>query len=123
MALAKMISVDRDALICDMAETYHIYDLRGLPGRMLAVLAFGLRADSRIIQRLNKQEFSTETMLLASIADRLGLLVWHQTRDGQRGVNRPQSIIEAMTGGQTETIGFASPEEFEEARRRIIYGD
>ena len=116
MALAKMISVDRDALICDMAETYHIYDLRGLPGRMLAVLAFGLRADSRIMQRLNKQEFATETMLL-------GLLVWHQTRDGQRGVNRPQSIIEAMTGGQTETIGFASPEEFEEARRRIIYGD
>lgn len=92
MALAKMISVDRDALICDMAETYHIYDLRGLPGRMLAVLAFGLRADSRIMQRLNKQEFATETMLLATIADRLGLLVWHQTRDGQRGVNRPQSI-------------------------------
>lgn len=48
---------------------------------MLAALAFGLRADSRIMQRLNKQEFSTETMLLATIADRLGLLVWHQTRD------------------------------------------
>lgn len=122
MALARMISVDRDALICDMAETYHIYDLRGLPARTLAVLASGLRANSRIVMRLSEQQASMDTMLLAAIADRLGLLVWAQTKDGQRGLNRPASIVEALTENEPVTEGFATPEEFETARRRIIYG-
>lgn len=122
MALAKMISVDRDALICDMAETYHIFDLGGLPATTLATLAFGLRADSRIMMRLNEQDFPMESMLLAAIADRLGLLVWAQSRDGQRGINRPTSILDAFTGGSGEAQTYASAEEFEEARRRIVDG-
>lgn len=123
MALAKMISVDRDALICDMAETYHIYDLRGLPARTLATLAFGLRADSRIKMRLSDQPLRVNTILLAAIADRLGLLVWAQTEDGRRGRNRPQSIIDALTGAENGPQGYSTPEEFEAERRRIINGN
>ena len=123
MALAKMISVDRDALICDMAETYHIYDLRGLPARTLATLAFGLRADSRIKMRLSDQQLRVNTILLAAIADRLGLLVWAQTEDGRRGRNRPQSIIDALTGAEDAPQGYSTPEEFEAERRRIINGN
>lgn len=123
MALAKMISVDRDALICDMAETYHIYDLRGLPARTLATLAFGLRADSRIKMRLSDQPLRVDTILLAAIADRLGLLVWAQTEDGRRGRNRPQSIIDALTGAEDAPQGYSTPEEFEAERRRIINGN
>lgn len=123
MALAKMISVDRDALICDMAETYHIYDLRGLPARALATLAFGLRADSRIKMRLSDQPLRVDTILLAAIVDRLGLLVWAQTEDGQRGRNRPQSIIDALTGAEDAPQGYSTPEEFEAERRRIINGN
>ena len=66
MALAKMISVDRNALICDMAETYHIYDLRGLPARTLATLAFGLRADSRIKMRLSDQQLRVNKLMVNS---------------------------------------------------------
>lgn len=123
MALAKMISVDRDALICDMAETYHIYDLRGLPARTLATLAFGLRADSRIKMRLSDQSLRVNTLLLAAVVDRLGLLVWGQTEDGQRGRNRPQSIIDALEGAENAPQGYNTPEEFEAERRRIINGN
>lgn len=35
-----------------MAETYGVYDLRALPVQTTAVLAQGLRADSRIMARL-----------------------------------------------------------------------
>lgn len=35
-----------------MAETYGVYDLRALPVQTTAVLAQGLRADSRIMTRL-----------------------------------------------------------------------
>jgi len=43
-----MIKLDENALICDFAETYHIYDYRQLPPTRVAVFACGLRDDSRI---------------------------------------------------------------------------
>ena len=43
-----MIRFDEDALICDLAETYHIYDYRSLPVKLVATLSAGLRDDSRI---------------------------------------------------------------------------
>ena len=43
-----MLAADRDALICDLAETYHVLDLTALPVPLLATLAAGLRGDSRI---------------------------------------------------------------------------
>ena len=41
-----MMAADEDALACDIAETYGIYDMRALPAGRLAVLAVGLREDS-----------------------------------------------------------------------------
>ena len=41
-----MIATDEDALICDFAETYHIYDYRSLDVEYAATLAYGLRDDS-----------------------------------------------------------------------------
>lgn len=72
MALARMISLDRDALLCDLAETYHIYSLRGLPARTLATLVSGLRADARIIARLRKaleEESSAKNQIFDSSDD------------------------------------------------------
>lgn len=43
-----MIQTDEDALICDLAETYQIYDYRQLPAYQVAVFSYGLRDDSRI---------------------------------------------------------------------------
>ena len=43
-----MMALDEDALICDFAETYHIYNIYGMPVQYIATLAIGLRDDSRI---------------------------------------------------------------------------
>lgn len=49
ITLASMMNISEDALICDLAETYHIYDMRSLPLRTVATLSAGLREDSRIV--------------------------------------------------------------------------
>ena len=41
-----------------MAETYGVYDLRALPLQTAAVLAQGLRADSRIMTKLIAEDRS-----------------------------------------------------------------
>ena len=54
MALAAMLSVDRDAVICDMAQTYGVLEMNKLPARLAATLAAGMPADSRIMLRLQQ---------------------------------------------------------------------
>src|SRR5690625_7167767 len=92
-----MIEIDENALICDLAETYQIYDYRQLPPLRVAVFSYGLRSDSRIKMKLSGQSVSIDTLLLAGISDRLSTLVWFQTEDGQKGKNRPIPIIELLT--------------------------
>ena len=119
-----MLRLDRDALICDFAETYHIYDLKALPVTTVALLACGLREDSRIKQKINGTHVPVNTLLLAHIVDRLGILIWQRTKDGQHGRNKPESIAEQLlnTGKRNlnKVDAFETPEEFEEARRRIL---
>lgn len=117
-----MIALDEDALICDLAETYGIFDYRALPVTLVATLSVGLRENSRIKMKLNETRVSTDTMLLASAVDRLSLLVWAKTEDGQNNVNRPKSILGILTGNEEETeiISFNTPEEFEAERERVL---
>lgn len=117
-----MIAADEDALICDFAETYHVFDWRGLPVSTAAVLAWGLGEDSRIKMAIMGARVSLNTQLLARLTDDLNLLVWAKSRDGQRGVNRPKSILEFLTGAgdaRSEVQAFRSAEEFERAWERL----
>lgn len=97
-----MIRTDEDALICDFAETYHILNYRDLPARLAATLAVGLKADSRIKQKLSGMNGSRELLLLAAAVDRLSWLVWSKTKDAERGANRPVSIMAALFGVEAE---------------------
>lgn len=119
-----MIAADEDALICDFAETYHIYDYRGLRPSLAATLAAGLRPDSRIKMAMAGLQYDPALLLSAAAVDRLTTLAWMQTNDGQRGRNRPASIVEAMTRGKAdgEARGFASIADYELARKRAIEG-
>jgi len=116
-----MISLDEDALICDLAETYQIYDYRQLPPTKVAVFSLGLRDDSRIKMKLSGQTVPFDIMLLAAIADRLSTLVWFQTKDGQKGRNRPQMLTNLLTKTKQENDveAFHSGEEFEKVRKRL----
>lgn len=118
-----MISTDRDALICDLAETYGILDWKALPVRMLATMAAGLRDDSRIKMRLSDSTVSRSDMLLAAAVDRLSLLTWRQTEDGRKGENCPKSIVAMLLGEPQDSGGeiqtFETGEDFKRAWKQV----
>lgn len=118
-----MMELDEDALVCDFAETYQIYDYRSLPLRLAATLAAGLRDDSRIKMLAAGMPVTQEELLLAAIADRVELFRYGFTKDAERGLHAPQSLVEKMCGmndKSREIAAFGSPEAFEKARERIL---
>lgn len=121
-----MIATDRNALMCDLAETYGIFDIRALPASVLATLSVGLRDDSRIKMKMAGEKIPRQDMMQAAMVDRLSLLLWAKTKDAQHGMNRPKSLLEILTRAPQKigsAQGFDSPEEFEaEWKRRTGAG-
>ena len=119
-----MLYLDEDSLICDLAETYNIYDYRALSPRLVGVLACGLRDNSRIKMLMSGQKISTDTMLRAGILDRLSILAWQNTEDGHEGRNMPESVLSKLIGEHKEnnTMSFNSGAELEAYRERLING-
>ena len=116
-----MIKKDEDSLICDLAETYQIYDYRQLPANLVAVFSVGLRENSRIRMSLSDEKLTIEQTMLAGLLDRLSILLWSKTRDGQKGINQPKSIIESVNEKPKEKItSFDSGEDFMELRKRFV---
>ena len=116
-----MIAIDEAALECDLAETYHIYDYRALPPTRVALFSIGLRENSRIKMKISGTNYPLETMLTACIVDRLSILVWSKTKDGEKSRNRPKQIVGQMLGKQEEkeVLTFKSAEKFEDALKEI----
>lgn len=127
ISLANMVATDEDALICDMAETYGIFDMWSLPAQLVATLAIGLRDTSRIRAKMIGIEKPFDEFLLAAIYDRINWLCWTKTEDGVKGINIPRRILDLLVDGEVEknneeddVLIFESPEEFEMARNRLI---
>ncbi len=117
-----MVRADEDALICDFAETYHIYDYKRLPLSTAAALAVGLRDTSRIKMKLSGAVVANDIQLMAAAVDRLGLLVWAQTKDAEKGINRPPSILDAFNHRETDTTAYESGEDFMAEREKLLKG-
>ena len=119
-----MIKTDENALICDLAETYHIYDYRSLPLSKVAAFSVGLRENSRIKMAMTGTKYTFDTLLLASILDGVNLKNWMMTKDGQEGRNRPESILNKLMGikkeDEREEMVFDSVEAFEEMRNKLM---
>lgn len=125
-----MIGVGEDELFCDFVETYGILDPRALGAKKMAILACGLRDDSRIKQKLVGRRIGTDTQLMASAVDFLALLAWRICC--KSGTERPESILAQLEGdgsgsaggaGRAEAspvLGFNNAEDFEAARSRIL---
>lgn len=120
MILAAMIKTDKNALMCDFAEVYHIYDYTALRPMQAAIFAAGLPEDSRIKRKMSGQKQTAQVLLLSCIADSLRTLVWFQTKDGQRGINRPPSILSEIMDEKEEYSAFDSIEAYEAARKKIM---
>lgn len=116
-----MYNLDKDVLLCDLAETYHIYDFKALPLTKIAIFAKGLREDSRIRMKMSESKFNVKESLLAGILDRLTLILYSKTKDAEKGRNYPKLLLDEAEKKE-ELEGFMSSEDFERARRQIIEG-
>lgn len=111
-----MLSADKDALICDLAETYGVFDYRALPVPLLATLAAGLRGESRIKRKLAGVKLSRLEMLAAAAVDKLSALAWLHSEDGRKGENRPKSVLAILLGEEPKenpVEGFDTADAFE----------
>lgn len=87
-----MIGIGEDLLICDFAETYRIYDYKQLPVPYAAILAVGLREDSRIRMKISESKGTFEERMLTMIYDLINVIRYYHTQDAYDGVNPPEQI-------------------------------
>lgn len=116
-----MLHADREALLCDFAEYYHVYDLRALPVLTTAALAVGLRGDSRIKMKLSGLSYIPPIMLQTAIADRLALIYYYLAAD--KTTPAPslfRDILLANVDTARKSDGYATIEDYEAARAAII---
>lgn len=104
-------------MICDLAETYCIYDYEQLPLYKVAIFVCGLREDSRTKMFLNGMKINLNQLLLAYAVDSLMYLVWTKTEDAANGINMPEKISSILLGKEdTEDIrAFDNEEDFMKA--------
>jgi len=105
-------------MICDLAETYHIYDYRRVPGRLLGTLVAGLGANSRVYQKMSGQVVPTDTLLLAIVIDELRTIIY-----GANGKKSPEKIAtKLMEGAKPERKErlFNTGADFDKARAALI---
>ena len=107
-----MLKAHKDDLICDLAETYNIYDYTVFLPRYIATLAAGLKDDSRTVQAVTGTNTDLTGVLLAQIATMLSGF-FHE---------KPIDYMEIISGEkqEKELVGYDSPEEFWAARQAII---
>lgn len=113
-----MIARNKNALICDLAETYQIYDYRSLPAFTVAALSAGLRENSRIKTTMRGGEAMPQEYILALLYD---LLV------NAFGGKDAESLLDLLDGKakkqekqEKKAKAYDSEEEYEQARRKAI---
>ena len=114
-----MIANCEDLLICDLAETYGIYDYKAMKPSLIATLAVGLPVTSRIVREYSGISCTPDQMLLAMIEDSLNNLIYGLR--GKKGGKRPQSVFKQLTKGKEkkdELMSFSTPEEYEAWKAR-----
>lgn len=111
-------------MICDLAETYHVFNYRELPAKLLATLVAGLRADSRTKMEINGAKAPTDTLIMALIYDKLNQWVWLNSKQGRKGQNPPLSLVEKLTTVKVKpkVQSYDSGNEFDLALKRIKGG-
>lgn len=121
-----MIQADEDALICDLAEVYNIYDYKQLPASKVAAFSLGLKENSRIKMKMSNTKIEFETILLAGLFDKVSLLLYSKTKDAEKGINRPESVVEMLMGKhkqESNMLVFRSGKEFDATRKQLLRGD
>lgn len=104
-------------MICDLAETYRIYDWRAMPVSLLATLVAGLSEDSRVGRAKDGRRVSLGTYFIAELCDMLELLILGLSgKDGSP--NRTESLC-VQTDEQKASKGY-TVDEFARLREQIM---
>lgn len=101
-------------MICDLAETYGIYDYKAEKPSLIATLAVGLPESSRIMRKFSGLSLTIDQMLLAMIEDSLNGLIWGL--GGKKHSKKPKSIFKMLMNPnekKDELMSFRTPEEYE----------
>lgn len=117
-----MVHTDENALICDLAETYHIYDYRSLPVFTVAALSAGLRENSRIMTIMRGGILVSPEYVTALIYDLLADLLRCKNEESLA------RMIDGEVAGKKDeperpTMAFDSAEAYERAKRKAIGED
>ena len=123
-----MIDFDEAALICDLAETYHIYDYRSLPVQTVATLSAGLRDNSRIKMAAADVAVTQDTLLLATIADLVDAVIYMFADESSKRSYKRLNAVSAVLGEEQKenksgVKGFATVEELEAALASFETGE
>lgn len=115
-----MLRIDKNSLICDLAETYQIHNYEEIAPTKVAIFAIGLRDNSRIKMKMTGQKMDFRSIIQAKILDGIQLLLWTKTKDSEKGINRPVSVIQHLFESKKNVSGFKSGKDFEKARANIL---
>jgi len=109
-----MIAADEDALQCDLAETYGVFDYRSLTPTMAARLAAGLRNGSRIQCAMAGLGAPLSTVMLAACLDQLTAI--RAMLVGETPTERITPLLLMDREEPAPSGRFASGEDFESWR-------
>lgn len=113
-----MLRIDSDSLECDLAETYHIYNMRELSPRRIALFSVGLRENSRIKTKMSGLSIDFNTLVEASITDKLSIII--KLLSGPEAPE-PTLITNTILGNSEEkSNGFETGNDFMEYRNSLI---
>lgn len=118
-----MLGEGEDEVVCDLAQTYHIYNMREYPLDYIATLVNGLESNSRIKRKIANIEVDLFYLLGASILDNLSFIAWTKTKDAKFGRNKPKSMVETLIkkhDSNDDIMTFDTAEDFEKMRQEII---
>ena len=119
MSLAVMLSTDESLFICDMAETYHILDYKALPVNLLAVLASGLRENSRIKMKIAGITYIPPEVVLPQVADYLMLIAKSLGGSKKKLTFMTDIMYSKEDKKQKPARGFNSGADFDAAWKRL----
>ncbi len=113
---------DEASLICDLAETYGIYEYQRVSLRTLGILCAGLRDDARIVQKMGGFKVDAKSIMLARILDGVNILLWSRSKHPTEQ-NRPSSVADLFfkdENSEQDVVIFDSIDDFENTRNQLL---
>lgn len=108
-------------MVCDLAETYGVFDYRSLPAKLLGTLAAGLQEESRSKRNLSGQNATRLEMLVAAAVDGLNRVTWLLSSVCPKEGEPPRSVLDSIlnVAEAEEEDAAMTPDEYEKEWERI----